>query len=89
MLTEVSLSLSRKVLALYIKIFHDLHIFSQVMHFIVAWLCAVQRGKGTDHPIPFNSWFSMPHSGGMGCAVCGHVCMQVCVHARASSAGAA
>jgi hypothetical protein len=60
-----------------------LHIFSQVMHFIVAWSCAVWGG-GTGHPTPFNSWFSTPHSGGMGFVVHGHVCMQVyvcvCVH---------
>jgi hypothetical protein len=53
--------------------------FSQVMHFIVTWLCAVRRGKGTGHPTPFNSCLSTPRSGGMGCAVRGHVCMQVCV----------
>jgi hypothetical protein len=52
--------------------------FSQVMHFIVAWLCAVQRGKGTGHPTPFNSWLSMPRGGAMGCAVC--VFMSVCLH---------
>jgi hypothetical protein len=47
------------------------------MHFIITWLCAVRRGKGTGHPTPFNSWLSTPRSGGMGCAVRGHVCMQV------------
>jgi hypothetical protein len=61
------------------------HIFSQVMHFIVAWLCAVRKGKGTGYPTPFNSWLSTPRSGGVGCAVHGHVC--VCVCARASGAG--
>jgi hypothetical protein len=50
------------------------------MHFIVAWLCAVRRGKGTGHPTPFYSWLSTPRSGGMGCAVRGHVC--VCVYAH-------
>jgi hypothetical protein len=66
--------------------------FSQVMHFIVAWLCTVRRGKGTGHPTPFSSWLSTPRSGGTGCAVHGHVCMQVyvcacvCVCARASGA---
>jgi hypothetical protein len=55
----------------------------QVMHFIVTWLCAVWRGKGTRHPTPFNSWLSMPPSGGMGCVVC--VFMSVCV--CASGAG--
>jgi hypothetical protein len=64
-----------------------LHIFGQVMHFIIAWLCAVRRGKGTGHPTPFNSWLSTPRSGGMGCAVRGHVCMQVCVCVCASGAG--
>jgi hypothetical protein len=24
-------------------------------NFIVAWVCAVRRGKGTGHPTPFNS----------------------------------
>jgi hypothetical protein len=52
--------------------------------YMTAWLCAVWRGKGTGHHTPFNSWLSMPHSGGMGCAVCGHVWMQVyvCAHAH-------
>jgi hypothetical protein len=61
-----------------------LHIFSQVMHFIVTWLCAVQRGKGTGHPTPFNCWLSTPRSGGMGRSVHGPVCMQVyvCVYAH-------
>jgi hypothetical protein len=60
--------------------------FSQVMHFIFTWLCAVRRGKGTGHPTPFNSWLSTPRGGGMGCAICVfmsvclrvHVCMWVC-----------
>jgi hypothetical protein len=38
--------------------------------FIVTWMCAVRRGKGTGHPTPFNSWLSMPGGGGMGSAVC-------------------
>jgi hypothetical protein len=50
---------------------------SQVMHFIVTWLCAVRRGKGTGHPTPFNSWLSTPRGSGMGCAVC--VFMSVCM----------
>jgi hypothetical protein len=37
--------------------------FSQVMHFIVAWMCAVRRGKGTGHPTPFNSWLNTPRGG--------------------------
>jgi hypothetical protein len=52
--------------------------FSQVMHFIVTWLCVVQKGKGTGYPIPFNSWLSTPHGGGMGCAI--YVFMSVCLH---------
>jgi hypothetical protein len=56
-----------------------LHIFNQVMHFIVAWLCAVQRGKGTGHPTPFNSWLSMPRSGGMRCAVHAGMCVHACI----------
>jgi hypothetical protein len=51
------------------------HIFNQVMHFNVAWLYAVRRGKWTDHPTTFNSWLIKPHIGGMPCAVRGHVCM--------------
>jgi hypothetical protein len=59
--------------------------FSQVMHFIITWLCAVQRGKGTGHPTPFNPWLSMPCGGGMGCAVCVFmcVCLHVCVQVYA------
>jgi hypothetical protein len=53
--------------------------FSQVMHFIVTWLCAVRRGKGTGHPIPFNSWLSTPRGGGMGCA-CVCMCRYMLVH---------
>jgi hypothetical protein len=61
------------------KILYAFFIFA--MHFIVTWLCAVQRGKGTGHPTPFNSWLSTPRSGGMGCAVHGHVCNAgMCVH---------
>jgi hypothetical protein len=59
--------------------------FSQVMHFIVTWLCVVRKGKGSGHPTPFNSWLSTPRNDGMGCAVRGHVCMQVyeCVYVYA------
>jgi hypothetical protein len=51
--------------------------FSQVMHFIITWLCAVRRGKGTGHPTPFDSWLSMPRSGCMGRAL--GVFMSVCM----------
>jgi hypothetical protein len=49
-----------------------------LLYFIVAWLCAVWRRKGTGHPTPFNSWLSTPRGCGMGCAVC--VFMSVCLH---------
>jgi hypothetical protein len=54
--------------------------FSQVMHFIVTWVCAVRRGKGTGHPTSFNSRLSTPRGGGMGCAVCVVMSVCLCVH---------
>jgi hypothetical protein len=52
------------------------------MHFIVAWLCVVRRGKGTGQPSQFNYWLSTTCGGGMGCDVRGHVCMCECVYAH-------
>jgi hypothetical protein len=45
----------------------------------VFWVYVNLIKIGTGHPTAFNSWLSTPCSGGMGCAVHGHVCMQVSV----------
>jgi hypothetical protein len=69
------------------ELFGNFRVISQVMYFIVAWLCAIRRGKGTGHPSHLTPglvrlavvvWCVLC----VGMCACRYICVHVCVYMR-------